>query len=98
MEEQRYAIMREVVEENFSLIGRFSIGDLFPSLTWLEGFIGLSKRASRNKSKWDLLLDEVIQLSLKNDPDNNFDLTMDQVKGLLVVSYFPSHIFFFVLW
>ncbi|KAF3322826.1 cytochrome P450 71A1-like protein [Carex littledalei] len=104
MEERRYAMIREVVEESFRLMGRFSIGDLFPSLSWLEGLIGLSRRARRNRNKWDLLFEEVIQahiqseennegqnnfvdilLCLKNDPSINFDLTMDQMKGLLVV-------------
>lgn len=106
MEERRYALMKEVVEENFRLVGRFSVGDLFPSLTWLEGLIGLSKKANRNRKKWDLLFKELIQahvqsdedkvendnfvdilLSLKNDPNNHLDLTMEQMKGLLTDAF-----------
>ncbi|XP_078159491.1 cytochrome P450 71A26-like isoform X2 [Carex rostrata] len=105
-EERRYAVIREVVEENFRLIGRFSIGDLFPSLSWLEGIIGLSRRANRNRNKWDLLFEELIQahiqsgenndgqdnfvdilLSLKNDPSIKFDITMEQIKGLLADAF-----------
>ncbi|KAF3322824.1 cytochrome P450 71A1-like protein [Carex littledalei] len=76
MEERRYAMIREVVEENFNLIGRFSIGDLFPSLSWLEGVIGLSRRARRNRNKWDLLFEELIQAHIEsgesNEGQNNF--------------------------
>ncbi|KAJ1699415.1 hypothetical protein LUZ63_007927 [Rhynchospora breviuscula] len=76
MEEQRYDMLREVVEENFRLISRFSIGDMFPSFSWLEGFVGLSRRAIRNRKKWDLLLEEVIQAHVqseeKNKGDDNF--------------------------
>ncbi|XP_078160766.1 cytochrome P450 71A26-like [Carex rostrata] len=76
MEERRYAMIREMVEENFNLIGRFSIGDLFPSLSWLEGVIGLSRRARRNRNKWDLLFEELIQAHIEsgenNEGQNNF--------------------------
>ncbi|XP_078160243.1 cytochrome P450 71A26-like [Carex rostrata] len=76
MEERRYDMIREVVEENFNLFGRFSIGDLFPSLSWLEGLIGLSRRARINRNKWDLLFEEVIQAHIQrgenNERQNNF--------------------------
>ncbi|KAF3322827.1 Germacrene A oxidase [Carex littledalei] len=77
MEERRYALIREVVEESFRLIGRFSIGDVFPSLSWLEGLIGLiSRRARINRNKWDLLFEEVIQAHIQsgenNEGPNNF--------------------------
>ncbi|XP_078159493.1 cytochrome P450 71A26-like [Carex rostrata] len=102
MEERMYAMVRELLEESFQLLGQFSIGDLFPSLLWLERLIGLSRRASRYRNRWDLLYEEVIQahikseennegkdnfvdilLSLKNDPSINFDISMDQIKGLI---------------
>ncbi|XP_078166105.1 cytochrome P450 71A1-like [Carex rostrata] len=99
MEERRYAMFQEVVVESFCIIGRFSFGDLFPSLSWLEGLIGLSRRARRNRTKWELLFEEVIQahiqsegnndnfvdilLCLKNDPNIKFDITNDRIKGLL---------------
>ncbi|KAJ3699919.1 hypothetical protein LUZ61_003624 [Rhynchospora tenuis] len=67
MEERRYDMLREVVEENFRLISRFSIGDLFPSFSWLERFIGLSRRAIRNRKKWDLLFEEVIQAHVQSE-------------------------------
>ncbi|KAJ3699918.1 hypothetical protein LUZ61_003623 [Rhynchospora tenuis] len=103
IEKGRYAIMREVVEENFRLVGRFSIGDVFPSFSWLEGIIGLSRKASRNKKRWDLFFEEVIQahaegnkggdnfvdilLSLKNDSSLNPDLSMNQIKGLMLDAF-----------
>ncbi|XP_078154100.1 cytochrome P450 71A1-like [Carex rostrata] len=102
MEEQMYVMVRELVEESFHILGKFSIGDLFPSLLWLERLIGLSGRASRYRNKWELLIQEVIQahikseenndghdnfvdilLSLKNDSSINFNITMDQITGLL---------------
>ncbi|KAJ3699917.1 hypothetical protein LUZ61_003622 [Rhynchospora tenuis] len=96
-----YAMMQEVVEESFGLVGQFSIGDVFPSFSWLEGLIGLGRRATRTKKKWDLFFEEVIQahvernkgednfvdilLSLKNDSSVN--LTMNQMKGLLLNAF-----------
>ena len=87
-------------------MGQFSVGDLFPSLSLLEGIIGLSRRARRIRNKLDMLFEEIIQahiqsgesnegqdnlvdilLCLKNDPSINFEITMDNIKGLLLVSY-----------
>ncbi|KAJ4793453.1 Cytochrome P450 [Rhynchospora pubera] len=65
LEEGRYHTFREVVEEIFWLANRFSIGDLFPSISWMEALIGLSRRANRNRKKWDMLLDEVIEAHLQ---------------------------------
>ncbi|XP_078159492.1 cytochrome P450 71A1-like isoform X3 [Carex rostrata] len=76
MEEQRYAMMHEMVEENFKLFAGYSFGDLFPSLLWLEGFIGLSRRARRNRIKWDKFFEELIQHHIErgetNEGQNNF--------------------------
>ncbi|KAF3338716.1 cytochrome P450 71A1-like protein [Carex littledalei] len=69
-EERRYAMIREVIEENFKIIGRFSIGDLFPSLSWLEGVIGYSRKARGTRNKWDRLLEEVIQAHIESGEDN----------------------------
>lgn len=96
-----------MIEEFFSLMGQFSVGDLFPSLSLLEGIIGLSRRARRIRNKLDMLFEEIIQahvqsgesnegqdnlvdilLCLKNDPSINFEITIDNIKGLLTVSLF----------
>ncbi|XP_078159411.1 cytochrome P450 71A26-like [Carex rostrata] len=106
MEEQRYVKFKEVIEESFSLMGQFSVGDLFPSLSLLEGLIGLSRRARRIRNKVDMLFEEIIQahiqsgesnegqdnlvdilLCLKNDPGINFEITMDNIKGLLMDAF-----------
>ncbi|KAJ4793450.1 Cytochrome P450 [Rhynchospora pubera] len=102
-EKKMYAMMQEVVEETFGLIGHFGIGDVFPSFSWLEGLIGLGRRAIRTKKKWNLFFEEVIQahvernkgednfvdilLSLKNDSSVNPDLTMNQMKGMLLNAF-----------
>ncbi|KAJ4817270.1 Cytochrome P450 [Rhynchospora pubera] len=103
IEKERYAILQEVVEENSRLFGQFSIGDVFPSFSWLERFIGLSRKANINKKRWDLFFEEVIQahverneggdnfvdilLSLKSNSSFNPDLTVNQVKGLLIDAF-----------
>ncbi|XP_078159389.1 cytochrome P450 71A1-like [Carex rostrata] len=106
MEEQKYVMFKEVIEEFFSLMGQFSVGDLFPSLSLLEGLIGLSRKARRIRNKLDMLFEEIIQahiqsgesnegqdnlvdilLCLKNDPSINFEITIDNIKGLLTDAF-----------
>ncbi|KAJ4753551.1 Cytochrome P450 [Rhynchospora pubera] len=65
LEEGRYHAFREMVEETFSLASRFSIGDLFPSMPWMDALIGLSRRANKNREKWDRLLHEVIHVHIQ---------------------------------
>ncbi|XP_078165822.1 cytochrome P450 71A1-like [Carex rostrata] len=82
MEEWRYAMIREVVEENFNLMGRFAIGDLFPSLSWLDGVVGLSRRAHRNRKKWDLLFEELIQAHESRENNEGQDNFVDILLSL----------------
>ncbi|KAJ3683740.1 hypothetical protein LUZ60_013967 [Juncus effusus] len=61
-EQGKLGMLREMVRERNDLISQFSVGDLFPSLSWLElGFVGLSRRAKRCKQRWDVLLSEMIR-------------------------------------
>ena len=70
MEEQKYVMFKEVIEEFFNLMGQFSVSDLFPSLSLLEGLIGLSRKARRIRNKLDMLFEEIIQAHIQSGENN----------------------------
>lgn len=69
MEQGRHDLFMELLEEGLYLVSQFSVGDLFPSLSWLEGLIGLSRRAKRFKYSWNMLIEEVIQAHVERGED-----------------------------
>lgn len=84
VDDEKRAFLKSVIEENFNLLGRFSLGDMFPSFAWLENFVGLGKRAKRNLARWDKLLEEIIQIHIENagtDEGHNFVDTLLSLKN-----------------
>ncbi|KAM0947295.1 putative premnaspirodiene oxygenase [Dioscorea sansibarensis] len=57
----RNKMFHEMIEENSVLLSGFNLEDYFPSLGWLSSVLGLDERAKRNSSKWDAVLNEIIQ-------------------------------------
>ncbi|XP_039137767.1 cytochrome P450 71A9-like [Dioscorea cayenensis subsp. rotundata] len=57
----RNKIFHEMIEENILLLSGFNLVDYFPSLGWLNSLLGLDKRAKRNFSKWDVVLNQIIR-------------------------------------
>ncbi|XP_073098868.1 cytochrome P450 71AP13-like [Elaeis guineensis] len=57
----RNDLLREVIEENTSLLTGFHVEDFFPSLAWLEVLFGLGARAKRNVERWNHVFEEVIK-------------------------------------
>jgi Cytochrome P450 len=83
VDDEKRAFLKSVIEENFNLLGRFSLGDMFPSLAWLDDLVGLGKRAKRNLARWDKLLDEILQVHMEkagSDEGHNFVDTLLSLK------------------
>lgn len=59
--EGRSRVVHKLIEENVIILGQFNIGDLFPSLGWLDGIFGMGARAKRVAKRWDDVLDEIIE-------------------------------------
>ncbi|RZS16713.1 hypothetical protein BHM03_00048751 [Ensete ventricosum] len=59
--EGRHMLLRELIDENSSLLAKFFVEDYIPWLGWLDVFSGFLARAKKNKEAWDDLLDEVIK-------------------------------------
>ncbi|XP_039137863.1 cytochrome P450 71A1-like [Dioscorea cayenensis subsp. rotundata] len=59
--EDRNKMFHEMIEENSVLLSGFNLEDYFPSLGWLSSILGLDERAKRNSSKWDAVLNQIIQ-------------------------------------
>nr|UEV87799.1 cytochrome P450 family 71 subfamily DA polypeptide 12 [Gloriosa superba] len=54
-------VFREMVRENSKLFATVSVGEYIPSLGWLDdALFGLTKRAERNRKRWDDVLDRLI--------------------------------------
>ncbi|KAH7663749.1 Premnaspirodiene oxygenase protein [Dioscorea alata] len=51
----------EMIEETAVLLGGFNVEDYFPSFGWLCSLFGLDERAKRTSSKWDSVLDQLIE-------------------------------------
>ncbi|KAG1328113.1 Cytochrome P450 71A1 [Cocos nucifera] len=57
----RNKLFRELLKENSALLGGFHLEDYFPSLAWMDVFLGMSVRARRSAERWSGVLDEVIK-------------------------------------
>jgi len=65
--------VRNMIGELEKLLGSFPIGDLIPSLAWLDHLSGLSARVKRNSKEWDDFLEAILNehLQAKRDASNN---------------------------
>lgn len=98
--------IQELLEEYQVLLGGFCIGDLFPSLAFLNRLTGLKSRLVKTFRGFDKLFDQVIAEHLnpkreklgeskdlvdvlldiqKNGSDEKIQLTMDNVKAIILV-------------
>ncbi|XP_019703678.2 cytochrome P450 71A1 [Elaeis guineensis] len=59
--EGRNKLFRELLKESSALLGEFRLEDYFPSLAWMDVFLGMSVRARRIAERWSGVLDEVIK-------------------------------------
>lgn len=80
----------EILKEAQDLLGGFSIGDLFPSLEWVNSITGLRGRLERNFLQLDRFYDEVIQDHLDRDHDQHQSDHEDFVDVLLRVRKDPT--------
>jgi cytochrome P450 len=83
VDNEKRAFLKCLIEENFNLLSWFSLGDMFPSLAWLENFVGMGKRAERNLVRWEKLLDEIFQAHMEkagSDEGHNFVDTLLSLK------------------
>ncbi|XP_039115678.1 cytochrome P450 71A9-like [Dioscorea cayenensis subsp. rotundata] len=81
-EEDRNKLFHEMIEENVRLLSGFNLVDNFPSLGWLNSLLDLDKRAKRNFSKWDAVLNQIFQERGMIDEEVKDDGFMDILLSL----------------
>ncbi|KAI3932327.1 hypothetical protein MKW98_025047, partial [Papaver atlanticum] len=56
-----------------TLLGAFSIGDLYPALGWIDGLSGLTRKMNKTHKEMDAFLDQVIKDHLNNKLGSSSD-------------------------
>ncbi|XP_039137926.1 cytochrome P450 71A1-like [Dioscorea cayenensis subsp. rotundata] len=92
-EDENKMKFHEMMEETAVLLGGFNVEDYFPSLGWLCSLFGLDDRAKRTSSKWDCVLDQMIEdhVNMNKKGEGEDD---DFVDVLLSIQGDPNKEFF----